>query len=161
MIKKINEFIDLILTKLKLIKYKEQIMYLFSGGGATVVDWGVYALFVLFIPPIDLGEFINTISPNFIAYCISWFMAVLFAYFFSRLFVFEDTGEKPIKQFVKFFFSRFLTLVFSIVGDMILCGWLKMNAFVGKLIISVVVIIVNYITSKLFVFNKRKEEQNG
>ncbi|MCQ2770283.1 MAG: GtrA family protein [Clostridia bacterium] len=164
MVKKINELIDKILTKLKLIKYKELIMYLFSGGGATVVDWGVFALFVLFIPPVDMGEFINSISPNFIAYCISWFMAVLFAYFFSKLFVFEETGESFVKQFTKFFFSRFLTLVFSIVGDAVLCGDLtnlKLQPFVGKLIISIVVIIVNYITSKLLVFKKGKDVEDG
>ncbi|MBQ0126229.1 MAG: GtrA family protein [Clostridiales bacterium] len=164
MVQKLRDLIDRIFTKLKIIKYKEQILYIIVGGGTTVVDWIVYALFVLFVPSVG-GEFIKRISPNILSYSVAWLCAVLFAYVFSRLFVFEMTGEKILPQFVKFFFSRVLTLVLSIAGDVVLCGEYALipikNAFIAKLIISVAVIIINYITSKVFVFKKKDENQNG
>ena len=49
-----------------------------------------------------------------------------------------------------------MTLALSIVGDIILCGVLDMNKFVAKVIISVAVVVINYITSKLLVFRKKK-----
>ncbi len=157
MVEKLRKFIDKVLTKLHLIKYKELILYLIVGGGTTVVDWAIFTVFALFVPPIG-GEFVQKISPNILAYAVAWLGAVIFAYVFSRLFVFEQTGEKITTQFPKFLGSRVMTLVLSIVGDMILCGLLHMNAFIAKAIISIAVIIINYVTSKLLVFNKKKEE---
>jgi len=157
MIEKLRGFIDKVLTKLHLIKYKELILYLIVGGGTTVVDWIIFTVFALFVPPIG-GEFVRKISPNILAYAVAWLGAVIFAYILSRLFVFEQTGEKITTQFPKFFGSRVMTLVISIVGDIILSGLLDMNPFIAKAIISIAVIILNYVTSKLLVFKKKKEE---
>ena len=140
-----------------LTKYKEKILYLFVGGGTTVVDWVIFTIFALFVPPVG-GEFVQKISPNILAYSIAWLGAVIFAYVLSRLFVFEQTGEKIPTQFLKFVGSRVLTLILSIVGDMLLSGLLKMNPFIAKLIISVAVIIINYITGKFLVFRKKKTQ---
>lgn len=156
MVEKLRKFIDKILTALHLIKYKEIILYLIVGGGTTVVDWVIFTVFALFVPPVG-GEFVQKISPNILAYSIAWFGAVIFAYVLSRLFVFEQTGEKIIPQFAKFFVSRIMTLVLSIVGDILLSGLLKMNPFIAKAIISVAVIIINYITGKFLVFRKKKK----
>lgn len=164
MTQKLRALIDKILTALHLIKYKEQILYLAVGGGTTVVDFIVYTLFVLFVPPVG-GEFIQRISPNILSYAVAWFVAVIFAYVFSRLFVFEETGEKVLPQFLKFFGSRVITLAISIVGDIVLCGDYALvpvkNPFLAKIIISVAVVIINYITSKLLVFNRKKEKDNN
>lgn len=159
MVEKLRKFIDKILTALHLIKYKEVILYLIVGGGTTVVDWVIFTVFALFVPPLgNEGDFVRRISPNILAYSIAWLGAVIFAYILSRLFVFEQTGEKIIPQFAKFFGSRILTLVLSIVGDIILSGLLGMNPFIAKAIISVAVIIINYITGKFLVFRKKKKE---
>lgn len=168
MIKKLNALIDFILKKLKLIKYREQIIYIGVGGMTTVVDWLIFWVFEKFIPPVA-GEFINKISPNIIAYAVAWFGAVIFAYVCSKLFVFERDDEATsfekegiVSQFIKFFLSRFGTLVLSIVGDFVLCSetvGIELNAYLVKAIISVAVIIINYITSKFLVFNKTKKEE--
>ena len=59
---------------------------------------------------------------------------------------------------MKFVGSRVLTLILSLVGDFLLTGLLHMNEFLAKLIISVAVVIINYITSKLLVFNQKETE---
>ena len=160
MVNKLRAFIDKVLTKMHLIKYKELILYLFVGGGTTAVDWVIFTVFALFVPPVGDG-FILRISPNIIAYSVAWLGAVIFAYIMSRLFVFEQTGEKIIPQFFKFFVSRIMTLALSIVGDIILCGVLDMNKFLAKVIISVAVIVINYVTSKLIVFRKKKAAETA
>ncbi len=160
MVKLIHKIADAVLGFLHLTKFKEQIMYLGVGVLTTLVDWAVYAVFVLFVPSVG-GEFLQAISPNILSYSIAWFSAVIFSYFASRLLVFEPTDEKISTQFIKFFGSRALTLVISIAGDVLLSGQYRLidieNPFIAKLIISVAVIIINYITSKWLVFTKKPE----
>ena len=154
-----NRIIDAILKALHLSRYKEQIMYLFVGGATTAVDWIVFTLLVLFLPDLSSLPFFDRF-PNAIAYTAAWAAAVLFAYWASKYFVFETAEKEGARQFLKFVASRLLTLVLSLAGDFVLTGMMKMNEFIAKLIISVAVVIINYITSKLLVFNKKSAEEN-
>ncbi|MBQ8404138.1 MAG: GtrA family protein [Clostridia bacterium] len=158
MVKLIHKIADAVLAFLHLSKFKEQIMYLGVGVLTTVVDWIVYTVFVLFVPSVG-GDFLKAISPNILSYTIAWFSAVIFSYFASRALVFKPTDEKISTQFMKFFGSRALTLALSIVGDILLSGNYRLidieNPFIAKLIISVAIIIINYITSKWLVFTKK------
>ena len=62
---------------------------------------------------------------------------------------------------MKFFGSRAITWVISILGDIFLCGEYAIieieNPFIAKLIISVAIIVINYITSKWLVFAKKNK----
>lgn len=156
-VKFFNRIIDAVLNFLHLSKYKEQIMYLVVGGGTTVIDWGVFALLVFLLPDLSGLPFFRQF-PNAIEYTAAWAAAVLFAYWASKYFVFESAKKEGSVQFFKFVASRLLTLILSLAGDFLLTGILKMNEFIAKLIISVLVIIINYITSKLLVFNHKTEE---
>ncbi|MBQ8448586.1 MAG: GtrA family protein [Clostridia bacterium] len=158
MVKLINKIADAVLGFLHLSKFKEQIMYLGVGVLTTLVDWAVYALFVLFVPSVG-GEFLKAISPNILSYSIAWLAAVIFSYVASKTLVFKPTDEKVSTQFLKFFGSRAITLALSIAGDIFLSGEYALvkieNPFIAKLIISVAIIIINYITSKWLVFTKK------
>lgn len=164
MAEKINKFIDKILTFFHLIKFREQILYIIVGGLTTLVDWVIYTPCALFLPSVG-GETIARISPNILAYAAGWAGSVIFAYFASRAFVFEKTGERTSTQFPKFVGARMFTLGISILGDILLCGDYAVikveNPFLAKLFISVAVIIINYITNKLLVFSKRKKTSGG
>lgn len=161
MIKFIHKIVDAVLGFLHLSKFKEQIMYLGVGVLTTVVDWIVYTVFVLFVPSVG-GEFLQKISPNILSYTIAWFVAVVFSYFASKLLVFTPTDAKAAVEFLKFFGSRAITLVLSIVGDIALSGEYALvpieNPWIAKLIISIAIIIINYITSKFLVFTKKKPD---
>lgn len=157
-VKFLNRIIDSVLKFLHLSKYKEQIMYLIVGGGTTVIDWGVFTLLVFLLPDLS-GAFFNRF-PNAIEYTAAWAAAVLFAYFASKYFVFETAKKEGHTQFFKFVASRLFTLILSLAGDFLLTGIMKMNEFIAKLIISILVIIINYITSKLFVFNHKAAEES-
>ena len=153
----LNKIIDAVLGALHLAKYKEQIMYLFVGGGTTVVDWIIFTILVFLLPDLSSLPFFGYF-PNAIEYTAAWAGAVLFAYWASKYFVFETAKKEGFSQFMKFVGSRVLTLILSRVGDFLLTGLLHMNEFIAKLIISVAVVIINYITSKLLVFNKKETE---
>lgn len=152
-----NKIINAVLNFLHLSKFKEQIMYLIVGGGTTAIDWGVFTLLVFVLPDLSGQPFFDRF-PNAIEYTAAWAAAVLFAYWASKYFVFETAKREGSSQFFKFVASRLFTLAVSLAGDFLLTGRMKMNEFIAKLIISIAVIIINYITSKLLVFNQKTGE---
>ncbi len=154
----IKEFQNNILKKFGLLRFKEQILYIIIGFLTTVVDLFFYAFFVLFIPPLKIGN-LSHISPNIAAYAIAWSAAVVFSYFANRIFVFE-CDKKGIKYFLSFVFWRSFTLGLSVLGDILLCGKMALypvkNPFIAKIIISVAIVLLNYIACKFLVFKAEK-----
>lgn len=153
----LNKIIDSVLKFLHLEKFKEIIVYIVIGGLTTVVDWAVFALTDLILPQFG-GAFFEKF-PNAIEYSAAWAAAVIFAYFTNKYLVFEAQG-RSFAEFCKFVLSRVFTLFVSLAGDFLLCGVLSMNKYLAKLIIAVIVVILNYITSKLLVFTKKKKTED-
>lgn len=153
----LNKIIDSVLKFLHLEKFKEIIVYIVIGGLTTVVDWAVFALTDLILPQFG-GAFFEKF-PNAIEYSAAWAAAVIFAYFTNKYLVFEAQG-RSFAEFCKFVLSRIFTLFVSLAGDFLLCGVLSMNKYLAKLIIAVIVVILNYITSKLLVFTKKKKTED-
>ncbi len=144
------------------LKYKEIIMYLIFGVLTTVVSWGSYALF-----EIALGIFIkNTIVLSSVANVLSWIVAVLFAFVTNKLWVFESKswkGSTLIKELGAFVGSRLLTGVLEWFGvPLLMLIGLDQSIFgiegmLAKILISIIVVILNYILSKLLVFRNKKK----
>lgn len=138
-------------------KYKEIIMYLIFGVGTTAVNWIIYTVIVV------LGEEVNLTLANIIA----WVGAVAFAYITNKLWVFESKSWNPKivwKELGMFLSARIFSGVFEI-GLFPVLVWMGMNqsifgveGMLAKIVIGVLVIILNYIFSKLLVF-KKKETQ--
>ena len=134
-------------------KYKEIIMYLIFGVGTTAVNWIIYTIIVL------LGQETNLTLANSIA----WVGAVAFAYITNKLWVFESKSWNPKivwKELGMFLGARIFSGIFEI-GLFPVLVWLGMNqsifgveGMLAKVVISVLVIILNYIFSKLLVFKK-------
>ena len=129
-------------------KNKEVINYLIFGFFTTVINLVVYYLLTfIFLNANDAVELQ-------IANIISWIISVLFAYVTNRKFVFESKEKEVLKEAKKFFFSRILTLVLDMVIMFVGVSLLKQNDKVLKIISQILVIVSNYILSKLFVFKK-------
>ena len=134
-------------------KYKEQISYLFFGGLTTLVNWIVYT--------ISLKVFGITLE---ISNVLAWLIAVIFAYITNKLFVFESKNLNfifTLKELGLFFASRITSGIIEIFGFPFLYyiglkqSLFGIDGFVAKAFISIIVIILNYIFSKLIVFKKR------
>ena len=130
------------------LKYKEIINYLIVGVLTTVVSLAIYYISVFtFLNP-D-----NSIQLQ-IANILSWIAGVLFAYFTNRKFVFESKSTNKIKEATKFVSSRITTLVLDMFVMWLGVTILHFNDKLIKIISQVLVIVGNYILSKLFVFKK-------
>lgn len=125
-------------------KYEEIIMYLIMGVLTTVVNIGVYYIF----------SHVFMLEKN-ISNVIAWVVAVLFAFITNKLFVFKS--DKDIKkEIIEFFKYRLATLVMEVILFYLFINIIKMNDMIAKIILNVLVIILNYIFSKLFIFKKEK-----
>lgn len=133
-------------------KYKEIINYLIFGVLTTLVSLAVKYLLLFTVLRADNPTQLQ------IAIIISWILAVLFAYFTNRKFVFESSEKNKIKEFVNFVIARISTLLLEMLIMWFFVTFLKLNSnlwvIVFTLISQVAIIIGNYILSKLFVFKK-------
>ena len=129
-------------------KYKEIINYLIVGGLTTVISLAVYYISVFtFLNPE------NSIQLQ-IANILSWIAGVAFAYFTNRKYVFESKNENKLKEATKFVSSRITTLLLDMLIMWLFVTTLHFNDKIMKLISQVLVVVGNYILSKLFVFKK-------
>lgn len=124
-----------------LLKYKEIIMYLIFGVLTTVVNIAVYYIMA------------NSLQIHYlISNIVAWFLSVLFAYVTNRKYVFESKSEQIIKEMTSFFGARLATGAMDMVLMWLFVGLHILPDFVAKVITNVIVIIANYILSKLVVF---------
>ena len=133
-------------------KYKEIIKYSVFGILTAVVNFVVkYILLFLVLDPKNWLELQ-------IAIILSWISAVIFAYFTNRKYVFESTNKDKFKEFISFVVGRILTLLIEMFIMWFFVTLLKLNSdlyvLMFTLISQVLVIIGNYVVSKLFVFKK-------
>lgn len=133
-------------------KYKEIILYLIFGVLTTFVSLGSkYVLLFIFLDaknPIQLQASI----------VISWIIAVLFAYFTNRIFVFKSKNEDKLKEFINFIIARISTLLLEMFIMWFFVTLLKLNSdlyvIIFTIISQVAVVVANYVFSKLFIFKK-------
>lgn len=137
------------------IRYREIIVYLIVGGLTTVVSWAAKFLFNFIAYG---GTAYPTAVQAFILSVVEWVAGVAFAYPTNRRFVFESRDSHVFKEAVKFVLSRVSTLIISVLLTQLL-AWLGFNLYVYTIIVAVVVVIGNYVFSKLFVFKKEKKTE--
>ena len=129
-------------------KHEEGMNYLFWGGVAFVLS---IVLFYLFANIMHLYEQIANI--------LSWIICVIFTYITNKIFVFKSKtkGLKRImKEFKDFVVARILTLVMENIILFVMIDLLTINNMIAKLVGQFVVIVSNYVFSKLWIFKKEK-----
>lgn len=129
-------------------KYKEVIMYLIFGVLTTVVSLVSYYLLTITILNPESGIELQ------IANILSWIISVAFAYITNRKYVFESKSKEFVKEISSFVGGRVATLLMDMAIMFIFVTLLHLNDKVFKLVSQVVVIVANYIISKIFVFKK-------
>ena len=150
-----------------LSKYREIIVYIIFGILTTLVSWGSYAFFV------NVCKLSVPVS-NF----ISWVCGVVFAFLTNKVFVFNSKSweiKLLLKEISTFITARLITGVIEWFGVPLLAKVGYDNIFYGilthlgislrilytdgiysKITVSVIVVILNYIFSKLVIFRKRE-----
>lgn len=141
-------------------KYRELIVYIIVGGLTTVANYIIH-----------FG--LRFLGANYyVALSAAWFGAVIFAYVANRVFVFESKakGKAQIKEFALFFSARLFSYGLEMLVSFIFIDLAHADRFVwqpdfidavipaGELIVKtsaqVVIVLSNYIFSKLVIFKK-------
>ena len=129
-------------------KYKSQLLYLFFGGCTTLVNVAVYGLCA------HVAELSTTWST-----VIAWVASVLFAYLTNRTWVFESragTARDVLREMGSFFLCRLATGLLDLAIMYVCVDRLGLPDMPVKLLSNVVVIVLNYVASKLFIFAKKE-----
>lgn len=131
-------------------KYKEIINYLIFGVLTTVVNIVIYAIFARLFH-------VDEVVSNIIAQIIS----ILFAYVTNKIYVFESKSTKLkdiLKEMVSFFGCRIFTAVLDTLLFSFMIKILLINDLIAKCITQVIVIVLNYVFSKLIIFRKKDKK---
>lgn len=133
------------------IKRKELFNYLIVGVLTTLVSLISYFILSRIL---DITNNIYFIMAN----TISWILSVSFAFITNKIFVFEShtKGKYALKEASKFILSRVFTFILDLLIMLILVKLIKINNDYAKLIVQIIVLVLNYILSKLIVFNSKK-----
>ena len=129
-------------------KNKEMLLYLLFGGLTTIVRIGTYAWF-------NVGMHINELIANI----ISWIFAVTFAYITNKIWVFQSksTGFAAVcQEMAKFYGGRLATLGVEELILFVFITLLHGNSVFVKFAAQIVILVLNYIISKIFVFKNKK-----
>jgi len=132
------------------LKYKEIINYLIFGALTTLVNFVSY---VIFTKLFNIEEVLSS--------GLAWVVAVIFAYIVNKLFVFEsktNSTKELLKEFTSFVGCRVFSGITCDVGTFaLMVKVLDINDIVSKIVTQVMVIILNYVLSKVIVFRKNKK----
>lgn len=134
-----------------ILKFYENdvICYIFWGGCTTLVNLlSFYIMRAMGIP---------LMSANI----ISIILAILFAYVVNSKYVFQDkceTLKDHVQPFCKFVSARLITMVIEVGGVWLLVSVMGLNDMIGKFLTQFIVLILNYVFSKFFVFTTGKSK---
>lgn len=128
----------------KMEQHKEIIRYIIFGAMTTVVNFAVF-------------YFIDTILgiSYLIANAISIVVSILFAFFTNKWFVFQTKSEnfgEWFREFMLFLSLRMGTSVFDMLSMWLLVQFASMDSNLAKLLTQFIVVALNYVFSKLFIF---------
>ncbi len=137
------------------LKYEEIINYLFVGVANTIVSWGAW--FACAYTILDA----QIVWQNTVLSVISWVVGVIFGYFMNRIFVFKSKEPNMLKEFLQFSGGRVSTWVLDAVMMVLMVNVMHINEAFSKIFVSVLVMIGNYIISKLFVFKKKDTDKEA
>lgn len=127
---------------------RETISYVIFGVLTTAVDWIVYPIMRW------LGYSVA------VSTALAWMAAVIFAFITNKIFVFQShtLSLKALgREFGSFVSCRALTGVLTVGAMVVMVDYMGINEWIGKVAVSAISLVLNYILSKLFIFKSAKE----
>ena len=124
---------------------KELLLYGIFGVLATIINivayWGLSRLLVM---------------PTVPATVLAWLIAVIFAFWTNRTYVFRSKNSAVLKEAAEFFIARVTTGIIDVVIMYVFVDVLVFHDVWVKTASNIIVIILNYVFSKLFIFKGAK-----
>ena len=128
-------------------RHREVLLYLFFGAVTTAVSWVTFYLFYYTLA-------VDELTSNL----VSWVFAVLVAFLTNRIWVFSESAADGgfFREMGLFFGSRVATLLVEELIIFVFVTLLTFDAMLIKIIANLIILVLNYILSKLFIFRKKK-----
>lgn len=157
-------------------KHKAIVLYFAFGIGTTIISLGSYYIIRKIFPDAEsvpswlswifnITAKLNIESSTVLPVLISWILANLFSFFTNRVYVFNSQARnfgRFMFEMAKFFASRIATLIVDMVIMFLLVDLPNIHGglyeFCAKIFSNIIVLILNFILSKLFVFRKKKQK---
>ena len=137
------------------IKHREILVYIIVGGLTTVVAWGCKFLWnAVFYA----GTALPTVTQNTVLSVVENVSCIAFAYPTNRKWVFQSKNPNILSELLSFVGSRAATWILGWLLNMLLVNVLNVSVFVSTVVVGILVIIGNYVFSKLLVFRKKNVE---
>ncbi|MBH1939791.1 GtrA family protein [Mobilitalea sibirica] len=127
------------------------------------ITYGIVGVLTTFVNFVSYELFFRLLKSNLIANGFAWVIAVTFAYIVNKRNVFHSKSEVLKDELVKvskFFGARLVTLGIEQMGIYIFIEKLGIYRWIVKAALSVIVIVINYIFSKFYIFNKKRKSHN-
>ena len=139
--------------KVLCVKYREIIVYLIVGVLTTVVAWGCKFLWnAVFFG----GTALPTVAQNTVLSVVENVSGIAFAYPTNRKWVFQSKNPNILAEFTSFVGSRAATWILGWLLNMLLVNVFGVSVFISTVVVGILVVIGNYVFSKLLVFRKKK-----
>ncbi|MEA5093478.1 MAG: GtrA family protein [Sedimentibacter saalensis] len=145
-----NEFIK---RKIFYIYKNDMFRYVVNNGIFRYIFFGALTVFVNLLSYL-ISKSILGFSVNH-ANILSIIIAILFAYIVNSKFVFKsdcNSIKQKLREFLKFISARFTTMIIEVVGLIVFTEIFMIDDFLSKILIQLIVLVLNYILSKLLVF---------
>lgn len=133
---------------------RETVSYLAVGVPTTAVDYVVFWLVNEALKRTGM----DVAATATWAQAVSWFAAVVFAYFTNKAFVFRNKNYEArymLKEFGQFFAARVISGLVVLLAQWLLIDKLGMNEYVAKVFGSAFNLVFNYVASKLVIFREK------
>lgn len=134
------------MTRIRLSDYKSIIAYIFFGVCTTLVNIVVYYVCA---HPLGMSVGVSTV--------IGWVLSVLFAFVTNKVWVFDSKSwalQRVMREAVSFYLCRLATGALDLAVMLITVDLLGLNDLLMKILSNVLVVILNYVASRVFIFKK-------
>lgn len=134
-------------------KHTDVIVYLFFGGLTTIVNYAVYW-------PLHNWVGLSAALSN----VISWTVAVAFAFLTNKPFVFKShdwSAVVVLPELTRFVGCRVASGLLETAAIFVFVDFLGFSGNITKIVTSILVVVLNYVTSRLLVFSSRKNKKSG
>lgn len=128
-------------------KYRELLRYLIIGGLTTAISIATFHISNFFFP---------WIASNF----ISWVVAVTFAYYTNKLYVFRCEKGFCLVEMLSFYSMRLCSLAVDMALMYLFIQVGHLPKTFSKLLVQFAIVVINYIFSKLIIFKRKRGERN-
>lgn len=131
-------------------EYIKVLLYLFVGGTAALVEWGLFYIFITFVLN---GIGLSLTSVTMLGTCMAFCLSTLYHYFLGNVLVFDSGSKyKRGKELSLVFLVSIMGLAFNLLFMYIFVSLMGWNPMASKVLTSCIVVVWNYLSRKKWIF---------